>query len=391
MKAPQTHNDAPGKPEGSDYMGDRTHLRGSAAQALEKFKHYPEAIREDGLWLHFFTRQDCNNDYRILAKIARTLGLKDRSGKEPSDQYWYQVSGGHYFKSGAGDAKAFKGYVTSLRAYAQRRKERGVIPFVETRNWRLVHDYIESRRSPHSSFRMGAIEGHTGSQKTYCGKHYSTLYNHRETIHLEAPARATRARLVQKWAEAYLIAESKNIGGKEIEIERFLKSVSILDTDPNSGRPRAVLLDNVQRLFRPNIPPDQQPIFNYFHELQDDIGFTLILFWVPSFRKTVTASDPFWAQFLGRIGGEDEILRLEQALPKADLLKFARAFQVADDAAAYPYLKRWSQTIWGIRIFMHKLETARRLATARGSTTIEVAHLAEVDLEAVNPSQEEES
>lgn len=373
------------------YLENRIMLRGDAVQATEKFAHYPQHVREDGIWLWFFVRTKCNGQHAVLAKIARTLGLKDRGGNEPSDQYWYQVSGGHYFKGGAGDASAFKRYVNAFRGYAQRMEERGVIPFVETKNWRLVRDYIDGRRSFSSSFRVGAIEGETGAQKTQCGKHYATLNNHRETIHMESPARPTRARLVQKWAEAYLVPESKSVGAKEIEIERFLKGAAVLDPETNQpGRPRCVIIDNVQRLFRPNVAPDQQPIFNYFHELQDDIGFTLIFTWVPTFRNIITAKDPFWAQFLGRIGGEDEILRLDQALPKSDILRFAREFAVADDAGAYPLLKKWSTSPWGIRVFMRKLERARALATARRSKEITVRHLEEVDLEGTPAAADDE-
>jgi hypothetical protein len=60
----------------------------------------------------------------MLGAIARSLGLKDRSGKEPSDQYWYQVVRGHYFKSG-GDAGVFH-KLNTARVFANRRREKQI-------------------------------------------------------------------------------------------------------------------------------------------------------------------------------------------------------------------------------------------------------------------------
>ncbi|MEI6861306.1 MAG: hypothetical protein WCL04_03550 [Verrucomicrobiota bacterium] len=57
---------------------------------------------------------------------------------------------------------------------------------------------------------------------------------------------------------------------------------------------------------------------------------------------------------------------------------------MADDVAAWPMLQKWGGTQWGIRILIHKLEKARRLATARNSKEIRAAHLQQVDLESVD-------
>ncbi|MDR2676200.1 MAG: ATP-binding protein [Opitutaceae bacterium] len=378
-----TRDDAQGlAPTYNAYTAQRARLTGSAAKAEELFAHYPEEIRQDAVWLWHYVRAKCNDQHAMLGAIARSLGLKDRSGKDPSDQYWYQVVRGHYFKSG-GDAGVFRRYVSAFRAHARAREESGAIPFVETRNWALVRDYIETRRRADAVCRFGGIEGETGAGKTAALKHYTVINNHCETVYLEAPARATRTRFIQKLSACYMVAMSAGIVQRELEIERFLSGTG---TD---GRARAVVVDNVQRLFRPNTPPDQQPIFNYLHELQDDTGCCVILTWVPSFRRVITARDPFWAQFLGRIGGEDEILRLDQRPPRRDLAAIAREFAVADDARAWDHLKKWSGTQWGLRVLFHKLNTARLLATRRREKQITVAHLQAVDMEPLPAADEE--
>lgn len=370
------------------HLAERQHLRGDVNAALQRFSHYPESVREDAVWLWGFTKTKLNGEHALLWKLANAIGLKDASGKNPSDQYWYQVVSGRYFKPG-GDAKRLKTYIAAFRAHAMRYEQSGMIGFVETENWKLFSDYVDSRRTFTSSCRVGGVEGLTGSQKTSCGKHYAALHNHRETVHLESPARATRARIVQKLAELYQVAEFKNIGGKEIEIERFLKSALTIDENGGNGKPRCIILDNVQRLFRPHVPPDQQPIFNYFHEMQDDIGFCLILTWVPSFTRIITSNDPYWTQWIGRMGGADEILRLDQKLPKRDLLTFARKFRVSDDAEALPLLRNWNASPWGIRILVQKLEKARRLANAEQSEEIQLGHLQRVHTEAIVVSPED--
>lgn len=369
---------------------ERQHLRGDVNDALQRFSHYPDAIREDAIWLWLFTKTKLNGEHALLWKLACSLGLRDKSGNHPSDQYWYQVVSARYFRPG-GDAKKLKEYIAALRSHATRLERSGLIGFVETENWKRFRDYVDARRTFDSSCRVGGVEGLTGAQKTACRTHYAALNNHRETVGLEAPGRATRSRVVQKLAELYQVAASMSTGQKEIEIERFLKSAVTIDEGGN-GKPRCIIIDNVQRLLRPHTPPDQQPVFNYLHELQDDIGFTLILMWVPSFTRIITSNDPYWTQWIGRIGGPDEILRMDQRLPRKDLLKFAREFRVANDPAALPILQRWNATPWGCRVPVQKLEKARLLANAEDAEEIAVEHLQRVDTEPViAPSGEEDA
>lgn len=344
------------------YHEARAHLRGHVGQIDELMAHYPDSVRDDALWLRHYCATHFNNEHALIAKVAASLGI------DQSDNYWYQILTGRYFKPN-GSAAKLKEYIGAIRAWAIARAAEGKIPFVETKNWRLVRDYIDRRRAPGSVLKFGAIEGLTGSQKTHCTKHFRDLNNHLKTVHMEAPAKATRGRFVHKLARSYLLPANWTSVRKELEIE------SIVNAD------RTIIIDNIQRLFRPDVKPDQQPIFNYLHELQDDTGCTMIFSWVPTFHKTITSADPFWRQFLARIGGEDQILRLDQKLPKADLLAFARAFGVANDAAALPILRRWAESDLGIRILTARLEAARLLANARKSAEIPVGLLNAVETE----------
>ncbi|MES2697277.1 MAG: ATP-binding protein [Verrucomicrobiota bacterium] len=365
-------------------------LRGSVNDSAELFAHYPPGAREDAEWLRHFTQSRCGGEHAILGRIAKAIGLKDRTGKEPSDQYWYQVVTGKYFTPG-GSVDTFRRYVAGLRAHAKSLETSSSVGHVDTENWKMVRDYIDSRRTFSRTIRMGGIEGLTGSGKTYCTSHYAAINNHKETIRIEAPARATRSRVVQKIAELYEVPVSSSCGDKEVEIERFLKSAAVRTLDTNvEARPRTIIVDNIQRMLRPNVQPDQQPIFNYFHELQDDTGCCVIFTWVPSFTKVLKGGHPFWAQFLGRMGGDDEILQLDQKPTKGDLLKYARAFAVQDDARALPLLTQWASTIYGLRRLILKLEGARALATKRRLKEIPVDILEELNLEAVKPAATED-
>ena len=366
---------------------ERIHFHCEADEVARRFAHYPESVRADGIWLHLYVRSKCNGEHAILAKIAGALGLKDRGGKAPSRQYWYQVAGGHYFKTG-GHAETFKKFVTALRAHAATTSEHGATRFVETRNWGLVRDYIDTRRSPSSSIRMGIIEGETGSQKSWCCRHYAALDNPLETTLYNAPSRNTRSRMIHKLAERFLAYASSTLSVKEQTIEAFLKGATIINSGQDGPtRPRCVILDDAQRLFRPNVQPDQQPIFNLFHELQEETGCTVIFIVNPTFRLTLTSNHPYWRQFLGRVGGPDEILHLEQALPKADILNVARQFRVANDHQAYPLLEKWGTGLLGFRRLQFKLERARELADLEKEQEVLVGHLKSVDYDLSLPAK----
>ncbi|MEI6861307.1 MAG: AAA family ATPase, partial [Verrucomicrobiota bacterium] len=128
-----------------------------------------------------------------------------------------------------------------------------------------------------------------------------------------APSRPTRARFVQKLAQRYLSAASLSVGEKELAIEAFLKGNSAIESlaGGEQKKRRCIIIDNVQRVLRPGLGNERQEVFSYLHELQEETGCCIILTWVPTFRRVITGADPFWQQFLGRIGGEDEILRME--------------------------------------------------------------------------------
>jgi hypothetical protein len=353
------------------YHEERAVLRGHAGTFAQLFTHYPVSVREDALWLRHYCASACNNEHALVSKIALSLGLSQ------SENYWYQVLSGKYFSPG-GSASKCKEAIGQIRHWALAQMAAGKIAFVETKNWKLVRDYIDTRRDTGAVWKFGAIEAFNSSQKTACCKHYRDLNNHLKTIHIEAPAIATRGRLIQKLAKAYLLNAAFSTGRKELELE------SIITAE------RCIIIDNLQRLIRPEVKPDQQPIFNYLHELQDDTGCTVIFTWVPTFRKIIAEDNPFWRQFLARIGGEDQILRLDQRVPKADILGFAKAYNVANDAEAFPILKKWAETPLGIRALTGRLHLARLLATARRSKEVTVGHLMAVEAEPLSMQVSEE-
>lgn len=349
----------------------RLTLKGNVSTFDALFAHYPDNVRADAVWLRTYCATKHNGEHALIGKVAKSIGI------DQSDNYWYQVLTGRYFRPG-GSAPKLKEFISAIRQWAHARANEGKIPFVETRNWRLVRDYIDTRRDAGAVWKFGAIEGVTSSQKTACCKHYRDLNNHGMTAYLEAPARATRARFIHKLGKQYLYPASWTTARKELELETTVTAE------------RTIIIDNVQRLFRPEMKADYQPIFNFLHELQDDTECTVIFTWVPTFRSRITSEDPFWRQFLARIGGEDQILRLDQRLPKADILGFAKAYNVANDAEAYPILKRWAETPFGVRALTGRLRAARLLATARRKSEISVSHLEAVECEPLSNLSTEE-
>jgi hypothetical protein len=342
----------------------RRFLTGHLGHVEASFAHYPESVREDCIWLRAYTWRTLNKEHALLHKLAVSLGIT------VSSNYWYQVLTGRYFTTG-GDPKALKGYIERIRTEARKKEETGSIGFVESETWFRVRDYIDSRRAPDAVCHFGAVEAPTGSQKTWCLKHYTSLNNHLRTVYLQAPSRPTRARIVQKLARAYMIAYEGNIVRKELDIEEVVS--------PD----KCIIIDDAQHLFAPQADMEHQPVFTYLQELQEETGCTIIFSWVPTFRSVIESNHQFWQQFMGRIGGPEKILTLKQGLPKKDLLAFAAAYGVANDAAALPILRKWASTRWGMRVFVDRLRDARLLANKRRSREILVAHLEAIDCEPI--------
>jgi len=149
----------------------------------------------------------------------------------------------------------------------------------------------------------------------------------------------------------------------------------------NVNNTRCIIIDNAQRLYDER-RGSVQPCFNYLLELQDDTRCTIILSFTEEFLKedlTAGAAKDYFEQFIGRMGGLDNVLRLPEWTTAADLRVIARAFGLESGKGAMEYLHKWSRTRGRVRIVFDKLQIAQEFAKADGRQRITLADLAEAD------------
>lgn len=331
--------------------------------------HYPDAIRERVRWLQGYLLDQHSGS----ALSLRTIALK--AGWEKSEEYFYNLLGGYYFKSattmwkeGGKGWSEFLEIHEAVRRYADQAARQGRLPFVETPTSRCVADFITARRSLNAVCKIGGITGPTGGQKTAALKHYALHNNHGTVIRIEAPACARVPVLQRKIADRYKIPPSRLITNASRE--------AALREQINESR--CIIIDNAQRLYVPGKGSDQ-PAFNWLLEIQEDSECALILSFTTDFTDVLQAgrAKGYFEQFIGRMGGAQDILRLPDYTPASDLRVIARSFGLQDGKTAMDYLHRWSREDGRIRIVFSRLQRAKEFAKLDGRERITLADLEE--------------
>lgn len=344
-------------------------MKRSLADYDRGIAHYPTPIRERVRWLQGFWLEECQGSNSGLRGIACKAGF------DKSEEYYYNLLGGYNFKTATGtwkeDGKAWGEFLEifeAIKRYAEAAARQGRQPFVETPTYRCIADFITARRSLNAVCKIGGITGPTGGQKTAALKQYALLNNHGAVIRLEAPACNRVGVLQRKIADKYHIPASRLIynATREAAIREQVNET------------RAIIIDNAQRLYVPGKGSDQ-PCFNWLLELQEDTECTLILSFTTDFTDVLTAgrAKGYFEQFIGRMGGVQDLLRLPDHTPAADLRVIARAFGLQDGKTAMEYLHKWSRMDGRIRIVFSRLQRAKEFAKLDGRERITLADLEE--------------
>ena len=341
--------------------------RRSLAELERNVQHYPEAIRTPVLWMQGFWRDECSGNDSALRVLGEKLGFAK------SDEYFYNLLGGYYFKTATGMWKEggkawgeFLEFVEALKRYSLQAARAGKQQFIATPTYACTADFIGARRALNAVCKIGGITGATGAQKTACLRQYAVLNNHGQVVLIQAPATARVGILQRKIADRYHIrgAQLTYLATREAAIRE------------NLNETRTLIIDNAQRLYIDGKGSDQ-PCFNWLLELQEDTECTLILSFTTDFTDVLTAgrAKGYFEQLVGRMGGMDSLLRLPDYAPAADLRCIARAFGLEAGKSAMEYLHRWSRQAGRIRIVFHRLQLAQNFAKAEGRNRITLADL----------------
>lgn len=353
----------------SDTTRSLSRSRRSLADYERGIAHYPEPIKQRIRWLQGYWLDRCAGNNASLRAIAA------KAGWDKSETYFYNLLGGYYFKSKSGTwiegGQAWSEFMeifSAIQRYAEQAERQGRLHFIPTPTYRCVEEFITARRALNAVCKVGGITGPTGGQKTACLKQYAQLNNHGQVIRIEAPALPRVGVLQRKIADRY------HIEGTALNYHAT-REAAIRE---NVNETRCIVIDNAQRLFVDGKGSDQ-PCFNWLLELQEDTECTLILSWTTDFTDKLTAgrAKGYLEQFVGRMGGMNDLLRLPDFTPESDLKTIARAFHLEPGKGAMDFLHRWSREAGRIRIVFQRLQRAKNFATIDGRDRITLADMEE--------------
>jgi len=346
-------------------------LTWGAQQIEERIAHYDERTHKPIIWAAEYIREEHKGSLKKFQVVVNQAGVQ----RAPNT--WYQIFSGIYFRNGAGE-RAISNLIEQIeeiRRFAEKGKlSTSRIPFIETSTWFMIEDYIDALRAPDNICRFGIIVSDTGTQKTACLEEYRFRNNHGTTVRFEAPAKPVLNKLLHKWLKCYT---PRKKWGNNAEAERELRY--------QLNERKVVIVENAQRLFQPSKGPNQE-LFSFLQEIQEETGCVVILCWTRTFVDTFFRDDVrvFFEQFVGRVGGTDQILSLPELMPAKDLRLIAKKLNIANIDQALPILKQWAKAEGKCRVLFSKLQKAKRYAEADGLETITIDHLEEANVRPKN-------
>ena len=278
---------------------------------------YPEDLREHVLWLANYVREECARDLDILCATANKLGISfDKTT-------WGKILRGLLQRDSQGVEQAspivnvgkLTRAIESLRKDSLLREMAGRVPYVMTPTGETMFNFVDKKRAPDRVNKFGMIVGHTGRQKTATLKEYCRRNNHGTCVRVEAPETASHTQFITDLAEKYGCSRQATWDRKRNTIRQ-----SVNDK-------RTIIVENVQRLYDERQGGNQK-VFSYLQKLQDDTDCTVILTLTPVFASKLrkNLAEGYFEQFIGRAGGEREILTLEEFSSEEDVEVIAKSF-----------------------------------------------------------------
>lgn len=318
---------------------------------------YPEEIKNDVLALYSYMLEKCSGKRKILAANLQTLGFNK------SETYFYKLFSGKWIERGV-----FTASIDGIRAMAKAVKDAelgrlstGVLPHTETDIVRLIRNAIDAVRQRDNICKWLFIVGSTAGQKSYAANYYAASRASKDTFYFEAPATANLMALATRIARFFGCADSLATYRKVQWCEDNIRSNM------------CIIIDNAQRLYEPRRGLTQ-PTFSFLQALQDITKCSIVLIFVDeatgedSLHRTFFGKDKgFFEQFIGRAGGEDQILRLPNERSDSDLLAFAKSagFKSRQDReTVLPFLKWLDRQSGKMRVALRTLQAASRFAAS---------------------------
>ncbi|HTJ77967.1 MAG TPA: ATP-binding protein [Rariglobus sp.] len=315
---------------------------------------YPIEAIDATMAIHSYLYRRCEGNINVLVEHARLKGFNYDYG------FFYQLLTARYFRPDSKTGKPQGSWKNVVELWKQLQifdifaKALSKIRFVDTSVYERINDYVQLKSTPFNACRFGAVVGHTGMMKTESFLEIGRRGKAGAIFRIESPAQPKLNQFIHKLAHALGAQKTWTIARKMAHIVE-----NVAD--------RVLIIDNVQRCFNLR-SGSNQPIFDYLQELQEDTGCTIIICWTPvdkEFEGEFTGG-AYFEQFVGRIGGEREILRLEDYPLEEDIEKIALSFHLpeGDVEKLMPRLRLLVREKGRIRALFNALQQGARLATA---------------------------
>ena len=328
--------------------------------------NYPDEIKQDVLDLYKYMLDKCQGNRKVLAANLQTLGVAK------SDNYFFKLFSGGWIEKGVFTASVdtIKTMAKAVRDAEIGRLTSGIIPHTETDIVRLMRNAVDAVRQKDNICKWLYGGGSTAAQKSYSARYYAASRPQRDTFYMESPATANLMPLASRM--------SKFLGCPE-SVATYRKVQWVED---NAKQNHCFIIDNAQRMYDPRRGMTQ-PTFSFLQAAQDITKCAVVLIFVDeatgegdSLSRVMNGrSRGFFDQFIGRCGGEDQILRLPNFSSDRDLLAFAQSAGFKSDAdrrAILPFLKYLDRQRGHMRIPLRTLQAAARFAASQ-NRDVEVA------------------
>ena len=325
---------------------------------------YPDELKEPMLWLAAYIREECGHDLDVLVTEARKVSVefdKTTWSKVLRGRLLLDMDGRPLGNPVVNIAKLLRA-IAGLREQWNLRELAGKVPFVMTPTAQMICDFIDKKRAPDRINKIGMIVGYTGTQKTATLKHYNRMHNHGSGCVLESPANGS--------ISVFLADLAEKMAGCSRHASHDRKQNSIAES-MTSGK--YVIVENVQRLYHERDGASQR-VFDFLQKMQEETNCTLILTLTPVFVSKLKRSiaEGYFEQFIGRAGGERDILTLEEYPSEEDVLAIAKSFKLAEVSRHISELTKMVHEPGRIRVLFEALQEAKLLA---GKDTLTMEHV----------------
>lgn len=325
---------------------------GEGCSTHKVFVYPPEAVDPTLKILGYLIRRCGGNLNRLVEDLRRR-------GRNESYQWLYQLLSGRYFNPGSGgNGGSWKTVLEvwkQLQVWDQFLQKLAVNRFIETKVFHQINAAVQRKRAPHTTCKLGAFRGRTGTQKTECFLEIIRREPEGMGWHMESPDSPNRNLFIYKMA--FIMGAKK--GASIAYCREYIREQLILPD-------RFVFIDNVQRCYNPKTAA-RQPVFDFIQEMQEDTRSTWFLSWTPveGLFNTALAND-YFEQFIGRMGGEREIVEIDDYPCDEDIILIAEKYDLSagDIEQLMPRLRSLVREKGRIRLLFNVLQMASRTAYA---------------------------